>query len=47
MNNAARYKVKYVIWGQRIWNPTRDGAPRPWIKWRSMPNRGSITQNHW
>lgn len=47
MNNAKRLNVLYVIWGQRIWNTQVEGTPRPWIKWRVMPNRGSITENHW
>jgi uncharacterized protein YraI len=39
INNAARYKVLYTIWQQRI--NTLDGRG-----WRMMANRGSITQNH-
>lgn len=46
MNNHARLGVYYVIWGQRIFNPGRDKVA-PWIKWRAMPDRHSITQNHW
>ncbi|PVF97262.1 hypothetical protein CPB86DRAFT_775369 [Serendipita vermifera] len=38
--------LKYVIWGQKIWNPSRDSV-KPWSKWRPMEDRGSITQNHW
>ena len=47
MNNYQRLGVKYIIWGQRIWNPSRDGAPKPWSQWRKMEDRGSIHENHW
>ncbi|MCD0452362.1 hypothetical protein LO762_24685 [Actinocorallia sp. API 0066] len=40
IKNAARYGVKYVIWRQRIYDMRRPG-------WAAMPNRGSITQNHY
>ncbi|EER25524.1 hypothetical protein D8B26_000167 [Coccidioides posadasii str. Silveira] len=46
MKNRRSLKLKYVIWGQRIWNPSRDRVA-PWNKWRKMEDRGSITQNHW
>ncbi|KAK2871555.1 60S ribosomal protein L8B [Arthroderma sp. PD_2] len=46
MNNRKSLNLKYVIWGQKIWNPSRD-AVAPWSKWRQMEDRGSITQNHW
>ncbi|KAK3295266.1 peptidase M24, structural domain-containing protein [Chaetomium fimeti] len=46
MNNRSTLKLKYVIWGQRIWNPSVDGV-KPWTKWRAMEDRGDITQNHW
>ncbi|KAG0638127.1 hypothetical protein HOY80DRAFT_969066 [Tuber brumale] len=47
MDNHARLKVKYIIWGQRIWNVEVDKTPRPWVQWRHMEDRGSDTQNHW
>lgn len=46
MNNRASLRLKYVIWGQRIWSPGRD-AVGPWTGWRSQGDRGSITANHW
>lgn len=46
MNNRASLNLKYVIWGQRIWNPSQDSV-RPWTQWRAMEDRGDITQNHW
>jgi len=46
MRNAAAQKVKYIIWGQRIWNPSVD-AVKTWPSWRVMEDRGSITDNHW
>lgn len=46
MNNRASLGLKYVIWGQKIWNPSRD-AVGPWTGWRDMEDRGSITANHW
>ncbi|KAK0743867.1 hypothetical protein B0T18DRAFT_439603 [Schizothecium vesticola] len=46
MNNRATLNVKYVIWGQRIWNPTIDSV-MAWTSWRAMEDRGDITQNHW
>ena len=47
LNNRAQFKVKYVMWGQRIWymgNPVG-----PWNTWNYQQpvNRGSITKNHW
>lgn len=47
MRNAKRLNVKYVIWGQRIWNPSRDGAARSWATWRLQSDKGGITINHW
>ncbi|KAI9677667.1 MAG: hypothetical protein M1817_006622 [Caeruleum heppii] len=47
MNNYASLRVKYVIWGQKIWNRDVDGAPKGWSGWRPMDDRGSVTQNHW
>ncbi|KAF2871152.1 hypothetical protein BDV95DRAFT_607427 [Massariosphaeria phaeospora] len=45
MNNRGTLNLKYVIWGQRIWNPSDSvGA---WTTWRDMEDRGDITQNHW
>ncbi|KAF9463386.1 hypothetical protein BDZ94DRAFT_1361383 [Collybia nuda] len=46
MNNRAALNLKYVIWGQRIWNPDVD-AVKSWNSWRAMEDRGDITQNHW
>lgn len=46
MNNRASLNLKYVIWGQKIWNPSRDSVG-PWTGWRGMEDRGSITANHW
>lgn len=46
MNNRATLKLKYVIWGQRIWSPSQDSVG-PWTGWRGMEDRGDITQNHW
>ncbi|KAL8858866.1 MAG: hypothetical protein Q9178_004544 [Gyalolechia marmorata] len=46
MNNRASLNLKYVIWGQKIWSPTRDSVG-PWSGWRAMEDRGSITANHW
>ncbi|KAL9026336.1 MAG: hypothetical protein Q9196_004986, partial [Gyalolechia fulgens] len=45
MNNRGTLNLKYVIWGQRIWNPSSDGV-KPWSSWRLMEDRGSITANH-
>ncbi|KAK3368384.1 hypothetical protein B0H63DRAFT_565082 [Podospora didyma] len=46
MNNRNSLNLKYVIWGQRIWNPSVDSV-LTWTSWRSMEDRGSITENHW
>lgn len=45
MNNRGSLNLKYVIWGQKIWAPS-DGV-RAWTSWRTMENRGDLTQNHW
>ena len=46
MNNRASLNLKYVIWGQKIWNPSQDSV-KAWTSWRTMEDRGDITQNHW
>ncbi|KAK3315730.1 hypothetical protein B0H66DRAFT_270187 [Apodospora peruviana] len=46
MNNRATLNLKYVIWGQKIWNPSVDSV-MAWTSWRTMEDRGDITQNHW
>ncbi|KAF2257897.1 hypothetical protein CC78DRAFT_563255 [Lojkania enalia] len=46
MNNRGSLNLKYVIWGQRIWNPSIDGV-KSWTSWRGMEDRGDVTQNHW
>jgi len=45
-DNRAALDLKYVIWGQRIWSPTRD-AVKSWAEWRSQSDLGSVTLNHW
>jgi len=47
MNNHARLKVKYIIWGQRIWEVSVDKTPRDWERWKKMEDRGDDTANHW
>ncbi|KID64475.1 D-alanyl-D-alanine carboxypeptidase, partial [Metarhizium hybridum] len=47
MRNRKDLKLKYVIWGQKIWNPTVDAEPNHWEHWRTMNDRGDVTQNHW
>ncbi|KAI9901093.1 hypothetical protein N3K66_002910 [Trichothecium roseum] len=47
MKNPGPLNLKYVIWGQKIWSPTTDGAEKPWTQWRTMEDRGDVTQNHW
>ncbi|KAL1958109.1 hypothetical protein VTO42DRAFT_5149 [Malbranchea cinnamomea] len=47
MDNYKRFNVMYIIWGQKIWNPSRDGDPKPWEQWRQMEDRGDVTNNHW
>ncbi|KAF9764353.1 hypothetical protein IL306_002820, partial [Fusarium sp. DS 682] len=45
MNNRATLKLKYVIWGQKIWD-ARSDTVKPWNSWKPMKDRHSITQNH-
>lgn len=40
-NNVGKYGVKYIIWKQQIWSKDRAGEG-----WRNMPDRGSVTANH-
>ncbi|KHN99381.1 uncharacterized protein MAM_03079 [Metarhizium album ARSEF 1941] len=47
MRHRRPLKLKYVIWGHKIWNPTVDDEPKKWEEWRTMKDRGDITQNHW
>ena len=35
------YSVQYIIWKQHIWNESRASEG-----WRQMPDRGSLTANH-
>ncbi|MCJ1466256.1 hypothetical protein MMC07_004875 [Pseudocyphellaria aurata] len=46
MNNRAAIGLKYVIWGQKIWDARSDKV-KPWSQWEQMEDRGSITANHW
>ncbi|RFS82462.1 hypothetical protein D0T12_27070 [Actinomadura spongiicola] len=39
--NGSRLGIKYVIWKQRIYDMRSGGG------WRTMENRGSVTQNHY
>lgn len=45
MKNRDTLNLKYVIWGQKIWEVGDDVTP--WSGWSPMENRGSITANHW
>ncbi|KAG9228435.1 hypothetical protein BJ875DRAFT_489873 [Amylocarpus encephaloides] len=45
MNHRSDLNVKYVIWGQRIWES--GSAVKPWANWKAMEDRGDITANHW
>ncbi|KAK2742768.1 hypothetical protein FQN55_007711 [Onygenales sp. PD_40] len=47
MNNHESLNVMYIIWGQKIWNPSNGEAPTEWANWRDMEDRGSVTANHW
>lgn len=40
--NAGRLNVQYIIWKQHIWNIGRASEG-----WRAMPDRGSVTANHY
>ncbi|EXJ55516.1 hypothetical protein A1O7_08444 [Cladophialophora yegresii CBS 114405] len=56
MNHASDLSLKYVMWGQRIWEVSQDSV-KPWSQWRYqqctvIPNcvkgdRGDNTANHW
>ncbi|KAH6871827.1 hypothetical protein B0T10DRAFT_500219 [Thelonectria olida] len=46
MNHSQELNLKYVIYGQKIWNPSMDKRI-PWTQWRNMDNSGDITVNHW
>ncbi|PGH10955.1 hypothetical protein AJ79_05201 [Helicocarpus griseus UAMH5409] len=45
MRHAGGLKVKYVIWGQKIWDMGE--KVRPWAQWEKMEDRGGVTANHW
>ncbi|KAF9880192.1 hypothetical protein CkaCkLH20_02146 [Colletotrichum karsti] len=45
MRNADSLKVKYVIWGQKIWQSSE--SVKTWANWKPMEDRNSITKNHW
>ncbi len=46
MNHRTELGLKYVIWGQRIWDIRKDRV-KPWAQWEQMEDRGGITENHW
>jgi len=39
--NWKRLNIKYIIWNQHIWNPSRANEG-----WRLMEDRGGDTENH-
>lgn len=55
MKNRASLSLRYVMWGQRIWQLS--DSEKPWEQWSYqsctvIPNcvkgdRGDNTQNHW
>lgn len=45
MKNRETLNLKYVIWGQKIWEV--GDKVSDWTNWTPMENRGSITANHW
>ncbi|KAL0472029.1 hypothetical protein QR685DRAFT_552547 [Neurospora intermedia] len=45
MNNRSTLNLKYVIRDQKIWNPSI-GSVKSWTSWRTMEDRGLITQTH-
>ncbi|KAK5082996.1 hypothetical protein LTR05_006878 [Lithohypha guttulata] len=52
MRNAADLEVKYVIWGQKIWNrKTRNppDQPKSWSEWRAQEPDGKtgMRVHHW
>lgn len=47
MKNHEDLNVMYIIWGQKIWNPSNGEEPTGWENWRDMEDRGSVTDNHW
>lgn len=46
MDHRTELGLKYVIWGQRIWDIRNDDV-KPWAQWDFLGDRGSITANHW
>lgn len=46
ISNMANKKVSYVIWKQRFYAPF-DSIYGPAYTWNPMPDRGSITENHY
>ncbi|RSL48066.1 hypothetical protein CEP54_013079 [Fusarium duplospermum] len=47
MRNRNTLNLKYVIWGQKIWTTSVDKTNKNWESWRTMDDRGDLTQNHW
>ncbi|KAF2752106.1 hypothetical protein M011DRAFT_16623 [Sporormia fimetaria CBS 119925] len=45
MDNRRSLNLKYVIWGQRIWES--GDRVRPWDQWTTMEDRGNVRENHW
>lgn len=47
MRNNVRLNVKFINWGQRIWNANFFDPVESWTGWRTMEDSGSINLNHW
>jgi hypothetical protein len=47
MKNRGALNLKYVIYGQKIWTTSVDKVNKNWESWRTMEDRGDLTQNHW
>ena len=48
MKNRSTLSLKYVIWGQKIWDVGTDkNTEKAWSNWRTMDDRGDLTANHW
>jgi hypothetical protein len=46
MKHRTELSMKYVIWGQKIWETDTD-TEVSWSSWKSQGDKGSNTANHW
>ena len=46
--NQGDLNMKYVIYGERIWDIENDSTDLPWSDWRELGTKdGTVSGDHW